>query len=592
MSDYIHPYKDTAFVLETLVDFDRHCAQIGANDLDQEFALAVLNEAAKFGSEVLAPLNPTGNNIGAKLTKNGVEITPGLSEAYKKYVSSGWPSLGATESYGGQALPNVLSGAVNEIWHSANMAFALAPMLTQGAIETIETFGSEELKQTYLPKLISGEWTGTMDLTESDAGSDLAAVKTKAIPNGDHYLIKGQKIFITWGDHQMTENIVHLVLARLPDAPSGIKGISLFVVPKYLQNSQGAPVQRNDVNCVSLEHKLGIHASPTCTINFGDQGGAIGYLVGEAHSGMKYMFTMMNNARLAVGMQGMAISERAYQPALAYAKSRLQSTNKDGSRDSIIQFPDVRRMLLHMKSAIEAMRALSLITMANVDCRDRLTDDLGRKKYSQRVELLTPIVKGWSTELAQEVTYLAIQIHGGMGYIEETGVAQHYRDARILTIYEGTTGIQALDLSIRKTLLNKGEHLADLLSEIEHDLVKLKDNESLSTMLEQMSNALSAGKTARQWLLDRSDSNTLDAKATSFHFLMLMGYLCGGWVMTNMAANAHEKVKLQKGDLEFLQSKIVTARFYCEQLLPRVESAITSIKAGSQTIMALSEDQF
>ncbi|MDV7213112.1 acyl-CoA dehydrogenase family protein, partial [Azotobacter beijerinckii] len=474
MSDYVHPYRDTEFVLGELVELERFCAEAGLSDVNGELVSAILAEAGRLGSEVLAPLNAVGDTQGARLGERGVEETPGFAGAYGQFVESGWPSLTAAEAWGGQNLPNVVGTAVNEIWHSANMAFALCPMLTQGAIEAIAHHGSAALQAAYLPKLVSGEWTGTMNLTEPDAGSDLAAIKARAVPNGDHYLISGQKIFITWGDHQMTDNVVHLVLARLPDAPTGVKGISLFVVPKFLLDAQGRPGACNDAQCVSLEHKLGIHGSPTCVMSFGEKEGAVGYLVGEPHKGLACMFTMMNHARQSVGLQGLSISERAYQQARQYAKERLQGTRKDGSRFPIIEFPDVRRMLLQMKASIEAMRALALVAAAEVDRTAHAPDADVAARHQGRVDLLTPIVKGWLTELAQEVTSLGVQIHGGMGFIEETGAARHYRDARILTIYEGTTGIQALDLVGRKTLLNKGELLGSLLDEIGETVARLE----------------------------------------------------------------------------------------------------------------------
>lgn len=592
MTDYKHPYKDAAFVLRELVDFDQLCANGSMDDMDTEFALSILNEAEKLGAGVLAPLNPIGDNNPANWTEQGVQETPGFADAYKQYAEGGWSSLTANEEYGGQQLPEALAAAVNEILQSANLSFALCPLLTQGAIASINHHASAELKQQYLPKMVSGEWTGTMNLTEPDAGSDLAAVKTKATPNGDHYLIKGQKIYITWGDHQMTDNIVHLVLARLPDAPAGVKGISLFVVPKFLLDEQGNPADANDLRCVSIEHKMGIHASPTCTMSFGDDGGAVGYLVGEPHQGLMYMFTMMNHARLSVGLQGLAVSERAYQQALAYAKDRLQSTNKDGSRDPIIRFPDVRRMLMQMKAATEAMRGLCYVAMAEIDRGHMAGSPEAKQKHGNRVDLFTPIVKGWMTELAQEVTYLGMQIHGGMGFVEETGSAQHYRDARILTIYEGTTGIQAMDLTVRKTLMNGGDHLQGLFKEIEQDLHTVSEHSSLSAIAEPMQNALAASQQALGWILGNAQTDANSPGTASFHFMMLMGHLCGGWVMAKMALIAQKNLDAEEGEAEFMQAKITTAAFYCEHLLPRVHSSLMAIQAGSRTTMALPEEHF
>lgn len=591
MSDYQHPYRDAEFVIRELVEFDRLCADAGLEEVNSDLASVIMTEAGKLGSEVLGPLNRTGDTQGAQLTEKGVEQTPGFAEAYQQFAQGGWQSLTPSEQYGGQQLPNVLGTAVSEVWQSSNLAFALCPLLTQGAIEAISHHASETLKQTYLPNMISGAWTGSMNLTEPDAGSDLAAVKARAVPNGDHYLISGQKIFITWGDHQMTDNIIHLVLARLPDAPAGVKGISLFIVPKFVLDEEGQPGERNDVHCVSLEHKLGIHGSPTCVMSFGDEGGAVGYLVGEAHNGLACMFTMMNDARQNVGLQGLGIAERAYQQALQYAKDRIQGTRRDGSRYPIIQFPDVRRMLMQMKTSVEAMRALSYVASAEIDLSHYAEDETDKAKHFARTELYTPIVKGWMTELAQEVTYLGVQIHGGMGFIEETGAAQHYRDARILTIYEGTTGIQALDLVGRKTLANQGQVMALLLADIQETVVALKADAQLETQADALQSALEAGKDARQWLLDHGDDPAAPG-CVSVHYMMLMGYLCGGWMMARSALKARALLEQQQGDADFLQAKLISARFYSEHLLPRVYSSLVTIKAGSESTMALDEALF
>lgn len=592
MSEYRHPYLDTEFVLNHVVDFDNLCQHAGLEGVNSELASVILTEAGKLGSDVLAPLNAIGDTQGIKLEEKGVIETEGFAEAYQQFIEGGWSTLISPEEFGGQGLPNVLGTAVCEIWQSANTSFAICPMLTVGSIEAIEYHGSDELKQTYLTKLVSGEWTGTMNLTESDAGSDLAAVKTKAVPQDDHYLVSGQKIFITWGDHQMTDNIIHLVLARLPDAPPGVGGISLFVVPKFLVDSEGKPSEQNDVRCVSVEHKLGLHASPTCVMSFGDNGGAVGYLVGEPNKGLSYMFTMMNNARQNVGLQGLGISERSYQQAVVYAKERLQGTKNDGSRFSIIKFPDVRRMLMQMKSTIEAMRGLSLIASAEIDRTTNAKDDESRKKHMDRVELLTPIVKGWLTELTQEITGLAIQIHGGMGYIEETGSAQHYRDARIATIYEGTTGIQGMDFIGRKTLRNNGEHLQDLLNEIEDTAKALEANDKLSPQGKALLDNIASAKAAREWLLESAKTDPSVAGSAAVNFMMMMGYLCGGWVMGMSALKAQSLLDSNNGNPEFLEAKLITARFYNEHMLPRAQALFTSIVAGSESIMGLSEEQF
>lgn len=587
---YIHPYQDAEFVLRHLVGFDALCSAAGLEDANMELAVAVLEEAGKMGSEVLAPLNRSGDLAGVSLGDKGVQEAAGFKEAYQQFAESGWLSLGVETEFGGQNLPNVLNTAVNEIWQSANISFALCPMLSMGAMESIGHHASHALQSTYLPKMASGEWTGTMNLTEPDAGSDLAAVKSRAVPNGDHYLISGQKIFITWGDHQMTDNIVHLVLARLPDAPPGVKGISLFVVPKFLLDAAGNPGERNHAHCLSLEHKLGIHASPTCVMEFKD---AVGYIVGEPNKGLPYMFTMMNHARQAVGLQGLSISERAYQQAKAYAKERLQGTRRDGSRIPIIQHPDVRRMLMLMKSSTEAMRAFALVAAAETDRAKYAADAEAQARHAARVELYTPIVKGWLTELSQEMTYLNIQTWGGMGFIEESGAAQHYRDARILTIYEGTTGIQALDLIGRKTLSDQGAALALLLQDMQATVGRLQASAYPdASVVEGLSAAVARGVLARQWLLDNAAADAHLAGSVSVNFLMLFGYLAGGWLMAEAGMQAQAQAAAGEGDANYLGSKRITTRFYCEHLLPRTGMHFNAMQAGSASIMDLPEDQF
>lgn len=587
---YTHPYQDADFVLRHLVKFDDLCSGAGLDDANMDLAVAVLEEAGKMGSEVLAPLNWSGDQAGISLGEQGVQEAPGFKDAYQQFAEAGWLSLSAEEEFGGQGLPNVLNTAVSEIWHSANLSFALCPMLSMGAMESIGHHASHGLQSAYLPKMVAGAWTGTMNLTEPDAGSDLAAVKTRAVPNGDHYLVTGQKIFITWGDHQMTENIVHLVLARLPDAPAGVKGISLFVVPKFLVDSNGNLGERNAAHCLSVEHKLGIHASPTCVMEFKD---AIGYIVGEPNKGLSYMFTMMNHARQAVGLQGLSISERAYQQARVFARERLQGTRRDGSRIPIIEHPDVRRMLMFMRAGNEAMRTLALIASAEIDRTRYASDAPAQAKHAARVELLTPIVKGWLTELSQEMTYLNVQIHGGMGFIEETGAAQHYRDARILTIYEGTTGIQALDFIGRKTLSDQGAALSILLAEMQADAESLRADQTLpASILDGLEAAIARGVMAREWLLGSAGTDANLAGSVSVNFLMLFGYLCGGWLMAKSAGIAQAQLAAGEGDADFLKNKLVTARFYAEHLLPRTQSHLAAVQAGSESIMALAEDAF
>jgi len=592
MTDYRFPYKDASFLINDLLDFDGMCEEAGLEEVNGELASAILEEAARLGSEVFAPLNEVGDKKGAALEEDGVHETPGFADAYRQYADNGWAALNASEAYGGQAMPRVLGAATTEIWYSACAALSLCPLLTTGAVEALEAHGSEELKDAYLPDMVSGNWTASMCLTEPQAGSDLAAVACKAVPEGDHYLLSGQKIYITWGDHQMTENIIHMVLARLPDAPAGVKGISLFLVPKFLPDENGRPGKRNDVYCVSLEHKLGIHGSPTCTLNFGDNGGAVAYLVGKPNQGLMAMFTMMNEARQGVGIQGLGVAERSYQQAAAFARERLQGTRSDGSRYPIIEFPDVRRMLMIMRSATEAMRGLAYMAGVESDRAHYATDPERLQKHVARIGLYTPIVKGWLTELAQEVTYLGIQVHGGMGYIEETGSAQFYRDARIMTIYEGTNGIQALDLAGRKTLGDNGAALQVLLDDIRASAKALSSVDSLAAMGSALGNALDEARDARAWLLEHGSRDRSAAGAASFNFMMLMGYLCGGWVMAQAALKAQQMLDTGAGDVSFLKAKLITARFYFEHLLPRTGACLAATMAGSESMMALDAEQF
>src|ERR1700761_142645 len=459
MTDYVAPLADIRFTVTKLAGFDEVAALPGAEDVTLDLAESIFDEAGKFAGGVLGPLNVVGDKQGSRL-ENGVVRTPdGWADAYKGFVDGGWNSVPFSPDFGGQGLPWIVSIALQEMWTSANMAFSLCPMLTQGAVEAIPHHASDALKATYLPKLISGEWTGTMNLTEPQAGSDVGAVRTKAVKDGDHYLITGQKIFITYGDHEMTENIVHLVLARLPDAPAGVKGISLFIVPKYMVGEDGSVGQRNDLRCASLEHKMGIHASPTAVMAYGDNGGAIGYLVGEENKGLQYMFTMMNNARLAVGLEGVAIAERGTPRAANFARERVQSRDiagTDATPVTIIHHPDVRRMLLTMKGLTEVSRALADLAAASTDVAKRHPDPAARQRRQAIVDLLIPIVKGWGTEVGSEVAAIGVQVHGGMGFIEETGAAQYMRDAKIAEIYEGTNGIQANDLIGRKLTRDGG----------------------------------------------------------------------------------------------------------------------------------------
>lgn len=558
---------------------------IGNEDASEDLLQAVLSEADKLASQVWSPINFTGDQQGVKLTSDGVQPADGFKQAYQEYAQGGWSSLYFDEQYGGQGLPFSFSMPVAEMMNAANMSLGLCPMLTAGATEAIVAHGSEALKDVYLPKMVSGEWTGTMNLTEPHAGTDLAVIKSTATPDGDHFRIKGQKIFITWGDHDMTDNIIHLVLAKLPDAPDGVKGISLFLVPKYLVNADGSLGARNDAYAINVEHKMGIHASPTCVMSYGDNDGAIGYLVGQPHQGLAAMFTMMNNERLVVGLQGVGLSDRAYQGALEYARDRVQCA-APGTRErgSIINHPDVRRMLMTMRSLTEAGRAVAYATAAQIDLSHKAKTPEARGLANKRVGLLTPIAKGWCTEASQEVTSLGVQIHGGMGFIEETGAAQHQRDARILTIYEGTTGIQALDLVGRKTLFDQGAAMADLVQQMRDDLAK-HGHAVNQTQQHNMAEAIDGLESCYQLLLEQAPDDVMFAGSVSYDLLMLSGYVCGAWQMVRSA-----DLVASEDNQRFVANKLATAAYYLDHILPRFEFHRRSIVAGSDSVMAIDAD--
>jgi alkylation response protein AidB-like acyl-CoA dehydrogenase len=558
---------------------------------------AVLEEAAKLAGNGLAPLNRDGDKVGAKLENGVVRTAPGFAGIYKEFVEGGWNSLPFDPAFGGQGMPWLLATTVQEMWQAANMGFGLVLLLNQGAIDAIHHHGSEDQKAAYLPKMISGEWTGTMNLTEPQAGSDLGQLKSRAVKSGDHYLVTGQKIFITYGEHDMAENIVHLVLARTPDAPAGVRGISLFIVPKFLVGDDGKLGKRNDLRCVSLEHKLGIHGSPTCVMSFGDDGGAVGYLVGEEGRGLSYMFTMMNNARLSVGVQGLAIAERAYQQAAAFARTRVQSKD-DGSPQpqpvSIVHHPDVRRMLMSMRAQIEAMRALGYYTAAGIDGALKQPDKEAARKTQDRVDLLIPIVKAWFTDLGNEIASTGVQIHGGMGFIEETGAAQHLRDARILPIYEGTNGIQARDLVGRKVAKDGGETMLGLVAEMRALVQEMKaaPGDDLAAIASGIAAAADALEDATKWVAQSVKAELVNALAGSVPFLRLAGTALGGWLLAKSALVAQAKLAARDGDPAFLEAKLVTARFYAEVLLPPALAQLGPLKAAGRTVFALTEEQF
>ncbi|WP_431862144.1 acyl-CoA dehydrogenase family protein [Azospirillum sp.] len=593
---YTAPLRDIRFTLDEVADIAAVAALPGYEEATEELRDSILEEAGKIAGGLLAPLNRVGDTTGAKWNDGAVTTPEGWRDAWNTLVEGGWNGLPFDAQWGGMGLPNVLNTAVQEMWHAANMAFALNPMLTQGAVNALQQFASEEIKQTYLPRMVSGEWTGTMNLTEPQAGSDLAAIRSRAEPAGDgSYKVFGQKIFITYGDHDLTENIVHLVLARLPDAPAGVKGISLFVVPKFLVNEDGSVGARNDVACVSLEHKLGIHASPTAVLSFGDQGGARGWLVGEPHNGLAYMFVMMNHARQSVGLQGLSIAERAYQQALSYARERVQGTPAGwtgAARTPIVNHPDVRRTLMSMKARIEAMRGILYTAAAAHDVRHHAADPATRASAATLEELLTPIAKGWSTETGQDIASLGVQVHGGMGYIEETGAAQHLRDARITTIYEGTTAIQGNDLVNRKLLRDKGAGLTAYLDDVARNAEAMAG--SADANLQALGREL--GVAARRvgemaaWILAHAGEPALVA-AAAVPLLNAFGLVAGGHYLGIGARAALRKLAEGASDDGFLAAKPVTARFYAEHLLGQVEGFRASVVDGAATVMALDESQ-
>jgi len=594
MSEYAAPLREMRFVLTEIADIEGVNALPGYGEATPDLVDAVLEEAAKLAAEVLAPLNQIGDEQGSRL-ENGVVRTPdGFAEAHAQFVEAGWGGLAFDPEYGGQGLPWALSVPLGEMWASANMAYSLLPLLTQGGIDLIHHHGSDEQKQTYLEKLITGQWSGTMNLTEPQAGSDVGAVKAKAEPHADgSYRITGNKIFITWGDHELAENIVHLVLARLPDAPDGTKGISCFLVPKYLINDDGSLGARNDVRCVSLEHKLGIHASPTAVLSFGDDGGAVGYLVGPENGGMRCMFTMMNNARFGVGLEGVAIAERAYQQALGYARERVQGRAVGGPQGAaIIHHPDVRRMLMTMKSLTEASRAVAYYVGAQNDIAAHHEDEAVRAAADDRVALLTPIVKAWSTDNGVEVASLGVQIHGGMGFIEETGAAQHYRDARIAPIYEGTNGIQALDLVGRKLPLSGGEAVRAFFADIEaveDELANADDDQA--TIARELKSAREALVEATNWFAGGGAEDPRAPGVGATNYLRMFGLVSGGWVMGRAALAASRRLGEGDGDTAFLAAKLATARFYAEQMLPQVAALLGPVTAGADATFAIDVEQ-
>ncbi|HKU14777.1 MAG TPA: acyl-CoA dehydrogenase [Steroidobacteraceae bacterium] len=591
---YRAPLKELQFVLHDLIGDDalRGCRELG--DYSADLADSVLAEAGRFAESVLDPVYRSGDEDGARWTAEGVVTPPGFKDAYARFMEGGWPSLQHHPDHGGQGMPRLLASAVEEIWTSANCAFKLCPMLTHTAVEALEQVGTPEQQATYLPKLVSGEWTGTMNLTEPQAGSDLAQVRTRAVPEGNRFRLFGQKIFITYGEHDFTPNIVHLVLARIEGAAAGVKGISLFLVPKFLPKPDGSPGERNDVHCLSIEHKLGIHASPTCVMAYGQKDGAIGYLVGEANAGLKHMFIMMNAARLAVGLEGYALSERAFQQAAQWARTRVQGKPPVAAPDGpapIIHHPDVKRMLLTMKSHTEAMRALALYAAYLLDLGERHPDQATAEAAATRGALLIPIVKGWSTDSGVELTSLGIQVHGGMGYVEETGAAQPYRDVRISSIYEGTTGIQANDLLNRKLSRDQGAALNALLAEATQELRAISaDDGDVDAARTAALEAIATTHRAAASVLKSMMSAPADAYAVSIPFLKLCGLTLGGWLLAKSAAIAASKLAGGAADRQFLEGKVASARFYADHVLPQTLALARVVEAGARSVVDTEAD--
>jgi len=598
MDEYKAPLRDMRFVLEELAGLDQVAGLPGYGDVNSELVAQILEESGRFCAEVLSPLNRVGDAEGSRWTDGEVRMPTGFKEAYRRFIGAGWNAVRFPAEYGGQGLPRLVATPVVEMWKSANLAFSLCPLLTTGAFETLLLRGTEEQKKVYLPKMVEGTWTGTMNLTEPQAGTDLALLRAKAVRTrddqlGEHYRISGQKIFITYGEHDLAENIVHLVLARIPGAPEGVRGISLFVVPKFLPDADGRPGRRNGVHCASIEHKLGIHASPTAVLVYEN---AVGHLVGEENRGLECMFIMMNGARLQVGLEGLAISERAYQQALAYAKERVQGRDLSGGGKAvpIIRHPDVRRMLMTMKAQTEAMRAFDYVVAAALDHAQHSPDGEARARAQAFADFTIPIMKGWSTETGIEVASTGIQVHGGMGFIEETGAAQHLRDVRITAIYEGTTGIQANDLVGRKLARDGGAAAREVLQAmraVEAQLAKAP-GEDMAAIRETFSAAVGAAEECVGWIAASYGSDVKGVHAGAVPFLKLMGIVCGGWQMARAALVAQKRLAEGGDERPFHEAKIKTARFYADHILPQAVALRGTVVRGAPAVMALAEEQF
>ena len=586
---YEAPVKDLNFVIKNLINLDELSNIPDYQEFSDDLVDAILEEAGKIGSEVLDPCNLSGDHEGSKRLDTGEVKTPkGYKEAYESLRDGGWFGLEAKEQFGGQQIPVTLSAAVNEIWHSSNMSLALCHLLTQGLIYALQKSASEDQRNFFIPKLASGVWTGTMNLTEPQAGTDLSSIKTKAVKENGHYKITGQKIYITYGEHDLSENIIHLVLARTPDAPDGNKGISVFIVPKFIPNEDGSIGQKNDVTCLSIEKKLGVKGSPTAVLQFGENGGAIGYLVGEENQGLNIMFEMMNHARFSVGVQGLAVSERAYQQSKMYAFDRVQGIPIDGKKgDPIIDHPDVLRLASTMKSEVEAMRALAIYGGFALD----MTKSSQSEYWDTKSSLMIPIIKGWLTERSLEITSNAIQIHGGMGFIEETGIAQHYRDARILPIYEGTTAIQANDLVFRKTLRDNGKAITDLITEINTEVTEISksDDKNLQNICSKMKASIETTNKVINHIVSISNNKKRPA-VSGVNYLMMLGYVFGGWMMMKTASRSIDLKNKNEMDEEFLNAKISSSMIYFSSILPKIESLSSIILQGDEDVLSMKKN--
>jgi alkylation response protein AidB-like acyl-CoA dehydrogenase len=593
MSTYSAPLRDMLFTMKEAGGLEAVCALPGYEDCSADLVESILDEAGKFAAGVLDPLNRVGDQQGARWKEGVVNAADGFKQAYASFCETGWHGMPASVELGGQGLPTLVSTAVLEMWKSSNHAFSLCQMLTLGAVEAISHHGSEALKARFLPNMVAGRWSGTMNITEPQAGSDLGVIRSRAVPEGGHYRVSGNKIFITWGEHDLADNIVHLVLARLPDAPAGVKGLSLFLCPKFLVNDDGSLGERNDLACTALEHKLGIHGSPTASMSFGDQGGAVGYLLGEPGQGLACMFTMMNHARLNVGLEGLGVSERAYQHARAYALERVQGRTALGSK-TIIGHPDVRRMLMDGKAKIDAMRALAYFCAGQMDRAHAHADPAERAQSQALVELLTPVVKGWLTDNALLIASDGVQVHGGMGFVEETGAAQYLRDARITTIYEGTTAIQANDLIGRKIAREGGKTIKALLARMDGDARRQLDSRDAGVAQTGLAlhTAVAALDSAVDWLLAHSAEHGAQCAAGSVPFLRLAGTVMGGWLSARLAEAAAAQLAAGEGDAAFLRAKVATARHYAAHVLVQAPMLRDVVLHGGDTTLGLTDEQF